>query len=170
MISIMYNDNEIKLNVNNRVSFVAVEEIIETIADGVFVDGKYVPSRFDYYFYACILSEYTDFDIEQYSTDDIYNMIYECDLEQILISVLGYKRLMHINYMAHKLIESRLNEHPLKKLVDHFTSTMNNGSDIINRLVSDEEFKSTLTKYVADDNAKNVIKMFDKAVQAKLDK
>ena len=51
----MFNDEEIVLNAKRRIGFVEMEDIIDTIAEGVFDDGRYMPSRFDYYYYACIL-------------------------------------------------------------------------------------------------------------------
>ena len=41
-----------------------------------------------------------------------------------------------------------------------------NGGDIIQNLAKNEEFRNTLMNYVADDKAKNVVRMFDQAIDS----
>lgn len=169
-IKFMFDDKEIALNAKHRIGFVEMEEIIDTIVDGVFDNGRYMPSRFDYYYYACILSKYTDFDIEQYSTDDIYKIADDGRFEHAIIDAIGEAQLCTIRKSAELCIAAKLNEHPFKGLIDELKKQISNGGDIINKLMNDSEFKNTLTKYVADEKANNVIRMFDNVVNKPSDK
>lgn len=163
-IKFMFDDKEIVLNAKHRISFVEMEEIIDTIVDGVFDNGRYMPSRFDYYYYACILSKYTDFDIEQYSTDDIYKIADDGAFECAINDVIDANQLATIYRSANLCIEAKLNEHPLKSTIDKLNSLMNNGNDIIHLLANNEQFRTTLKKYIAKEDDMKIIKAFDSAI------
>lgn len=111
----VYNGQHMKINVQNRISFVDLEDITRQIADGVFDDiYGYAPYRYDYYFWFFVLHSYTDLDVENMSADELYTLIDDPAFTQKIAKAISASQLQRINNSATEMISQRLNKHPLK--------------------------------------------------------
>lgn len=121
----VFNGEEVTINFKNRIHFGDVEEIVGGIVDGVFEDNVYFPTRFNYFYWYLVLSQYSDLDLFKFDSDEIYEIIEEdCEFLEKVRSVVSNAQLDIIRNKAEELIKLRLNEHPLTKLVAGFEKLM----------------------------------------------
>lgn len=148
-ITYNYNGEDFELEVNERISFSEEEDLVEEVAAALFDDkGVYHPTRMDYYFWSMILGKYTNFDFEKYSANEIYAIIDDSDLKSRLHDVISNNQLHRMQCSIDEMIDARLNEHPLKGVLETLKNTFTDGSSVIQKILADESFRSKLTEYI----------------------
>lgn len=157
-ISYQFNDEYIELEVNARISFAEEEEIVDGVVGALFDDkGVYHPSRMDYYFWSMILGKYTNFDFDKYSANEIYAIIDDSDIKACLHNVVSINQLHRMQCSIEELVDARLNEHPLKGVLKILKDTLTDGSNAIQKIILDENFRSKLTEYINNNNQEAII-------------
>ena len=121
----VFGNEEVTINLKKRVHFSVVEEIIDGIVDGVFDEDKYIPSRFEYFYWYLILDQYSDLDLDKFEVDELYAVIEE-DREFLdkVESVVSAMQLDTIRNNACKLIRLKLEKHPLSDIAVRFSSLL----------------------------------------------
>ena len=148
-ITYMFNNETRELNVNRHISFSHEEEIVDAVSTAMFDEnGKYYPSRFDYYFWSMILGKYTDFDFDQYSANEIYTLIDSEVFIEDLKDIISKKQLERMQVSVWKIVEARLHEHPLKGIMSEIKKAMIDGSGVLQQIVEDDQFRTKLTDYI----------------------
>lgn len=155
--SIVHNfkGKELVINLKQRVHFSDVENIIDGIVEGVFSDGVYIPSRFDYFYWYLILAQYSDMDLEIYDADEFYELIEDEEFLDKIRSSISSTQVYKIKIYATKLVELKLNEHPLKSIVDNFISTIGDAKALLNEIESKPELLDGILNYISDKSESN---------------
>lgn len=159
------NNHDVTINVKHRIHFRDVEEIINSIVDGVFEDNEYTPSRYDYYLFYMIVANYTDLDLTQFDADEIYELLEEENgIYQKISNYISNVQIQTILSSADKLINYRLNENPMKRVLDKvyslidsfdsFASNLNDNpnmiADILSLINAEDKDKIVKLKEVID--------------------
>ena len=148
-ITYRYNNEDIELGVNSRITFSEEEDLVNSVAAALFDEkGVYHPSRMEYYFWSMILGKYTDFDFDKYSANDIYAIIDDSDIKNRLYDVVSINQLNRMQCSIDEIVDARLNEHPLKGVLSVMKDTLADGSGAIQKILLDENFRSKLTEYI----------------------
>lgn len=148
-ISFYFNDKENTLNVVKRISLTEEESLVSDVVDAlVDNDSVYHPSRKDYYIWSMILGKYTDFNFDNYTANEICALIDDSDLRAHLLNVISEAQLRRIFCSIDELVSFRLNEHPLKGVAAVIKSSLIDGKGAIQKMISDENFRSKLTEYI----------------------
>lgn len=147
-ITYTYNGNENKANVIERVGFIVVEELVKAIADNVFVDGVYMPYRYNYIFAVLIMKTYTDIDVDNMTTEEIYTMIDTTDFLSVLYDAIDPAQLSRISTSAHELIKFRLDKYPIENVVSNVKDVFEKLKNAINTLAYDENVQKELENIV----------------------
>lgn len=148
-ISYIFNGDNYNLEIMKRISFSEEESLINEVVSALFDDkGVYYPSHFDYYFWSMILGKYTNFNFDDYSANEIYAIIDDSNIKKTLSDFISDSQLHRIQGSIDKMIQMRLNEHPLKGVMNVIQTIMLEGSDAFKKILSDESFRNQLTEYI----------------------
>lgn len=159
-ITYNFKGNDITINIKRRIPFYDVEEIVNTIVDGVLEDGKYYPSRYDYYYFYMILAKYTDLDLEQFSADEICELGEgPVSLYEQIVEYISSVQLQTILSSADKLINAKLNEHPLKKICEDLNSLIVSFEKFVGNLNDNPEAVSEVINSLSEVDKDKIVKL-----------
>lgn len=148
-ISFYFHGKDLVLNVENRISLTEEESLVESVVNALFDEKNvYHPSRKDYYLWSMILGKYTDFNFDDYTANEICAIIDDSDMKARLEESISAGQLRRMHCSIEGLISVRLNEHPLKGVMAIIKSALSEGSDAVQKLFTDENFRSKLTEYI----------------------
>lgn len=156
MIKFEMNGNAYEMNViRNHVPMNIEESIIDTIVNGVFVDGEYVPSRFTYHLVSSIILCYTDLNIDDFTNDDICILADMEDVMDAVYSKISSKQFNRIVESVELIVNSKLREHPMKKILDDLHNILSSFSGVLENVdqnVIVEELNKIVNYYITAKN------------------
>jgi hypothetical protein len=148
-VSYVFKNEDHELEVKSRITFSEEEDLINSVVQALFDEnGVYHPSREDYYFWSLILGKYTNFDFDKYSANEILAIIDDSNIKDRLFDIISGSQFRRMQCSITEIVNARLNEHPLKGFLIILRDIFADGSGAIQKLLSDESFRSTLTEYI----------------------
>ena len=158
-ITYNFKGKDLTVNVKPRIPFYDVEEIINGIVDGVFENGKYYPSRYDYYYVYLLLSQYTDLDMDQFTADEIYELAEgPSSLYAQVYAYISSTQNQTILSSADKLIQERLNEHPLKKICEDLHSLIGSFDKFVEELNANPDMVASVLGLLKETDVSKIAK------------
>lgn len=153
-LSIMHiiNGKDVEFGIVNRVSISKMEAVISFVVENVFPEGIYMPARFDYYLWLGVIATFTDFDVSEYSQDELYDLFDDKRFTDKIRDAISQVQFERIEKSARELIEIRLNKHPLDDVCAKFTNLLNNINENINNLFKDEDWANEVKEVFSKEN------------------
>lgn len=149
-----FKDRTISFKTNYRIHFSEMEDIIDGIVDGVFDDNKYIPSRFDYFYWYLILAQYSDMDLNAFDADEFYEMIEDEEFINKVKAEISLPQISKIYVSAQKLIDLKLHKHPLKSIIENFDGVLNEAEHLIDALNNNPELMKHVAGLIANNQHK----------------
>lgn len=153
--SIIHNfkGKDLEINFKHRIHFKDMEDIILGIVEGVFAEGTYMPYRFDYYYWYLILAQYSDLNLDEFEADEFYELIEDNEFIEKINTSVSNAQIGKIIVYANKLIENKLNEHPLKTLMEDFHDTLSQAKQVIDMVHDKPELMERLGALIQNSTA-----------------
>lgn len=139
-----YNGKKIKGM--DTLPYLDVENMITAIANSCFDDGNYLPYRKEYFIWYMILRLYTDIDVENMTSDEVYVYIDDERFRYCLMDHINKSQFKRINSCVDELIRAKLNESPLHNVMNKLGDLLSAGKDVLIAISKDEHVVDKITE------------------------
>lgn len=147
-LRVKLNGKRIVVKVNRNADNDVLEAVAVEIANGMFADGEYRPYRKDFLLGAYLLGVYTDLDVDNMMTDDLYALIDNEDFYWNFKLAINHNQYARVIHTVDALVNARLAKHPLADAAATINSYINKFAEVMKTIKFDENFNKELQDFL----------------------